>query len=149
MYLQKHPAVNITKYEIAELTRRPYLREYDTVARADNYFAEYRMLFLQRHSNERDIFRGGCIDVIKSRFLFVSHPASIYLYNQFQGLRPSGLRLSHQHSYPTLSSALNIFSDGVFLLLLKTALFGLECGYRDLEPGSDPTKDYTLLLRLR
>ena len=33
MYLQKHPAVNITKYEIAELTRRPYLREYDTVAR--------------------------------------------------------------------------------------------------------------------
>jgi hypothetical protein len=63
--------------------------------------------------------------------LFVSHPASIYLYNQFQGLRPSGLRLSglplsHQHSYPTLSSALNIFSDGVFLLLLKTALFGLK-----------------------
>ena len=63
--------------------------------------------------------------------LFVSHPASIYLYNQFQGLRPSGLRLSslplsHQHSYPTLSGALNIFSDGVFLLLLKTALFGLK-----------------------
>jgi hypothetical protein len=29
-------------------------------------------------------------------------------------------------SYPTLSSALNIFSDGVFLLLLKTALFGLK-----------------------
>jgi hypothetical protein len=26
----------------------------------------------------------------------------------------------------TLSSALNIFSDGVFLLLLKTALFGLK-----------------------
>jgi hypothetical protein len=55
--------------------------------------------------------------------LFVSHPASIYLYNQFQGLRPSGLRLSglplsHQHSYPILSSALNI--------LLKTALFGLK-----------------------
>jgi hypothetical protein len=25
------------------------------------------MLFLQRHSNERDIFRGSCIDVIKSR----------------------------------------------------------------------------------
>ena len=43
------------------------LREYDTVARADNYFAEYRMLFLRRHSNERDIFRGSCIDVIKSR----------------------------------------------------------------------------------
>jgi hypothetical protein len=44
-----------------------YLREYDTVARADNYFAEYRMLFLRRHSNQRDIFRGSCIDVIKSR----------------------------------------------------------------------------------
>jgi hypothetical protein len=63
--------------------------------------------------------------------LFVSHPASIYLYNQSQVLRPSGLRLpglplSHQHSYPTLSSAMNIFSDGVFLLLLKTALFGLK-----------------------
>jgi hypothetical protein len=63
--------------------------------------------------------------------LFVSHPASIYLYNQFQGLRPSGLRLSglplsHQHSYSTLSSALNIFSDGVLILLLKTALFGLK-----------------------
>ena len=58
--------------------------------------------------------------------LFVSHPASIYLYNQFQGLCPSGLPLSHQHSYPTLSSALNIFSDGVFLLLLKTALLGLK-----------------------
>jgi hypothetical protein len=43
------------------------LREYDTVARADNYFAEYRMLFLRGHSNERDIFRGSCIDVIKSR----------------------------------------------------------------------------------
>jgi hypothetical protein len=44
----------------------------------------------------------------------------------FQGLRPSGLHLSglplsHQHSYPTLSSALNIFFDGVFLLL-KTAV---------------------------
>jgi hypothetical protein len=33
-----------------------YLREYDTVARADNYFAEYRMLFSWRHGNERDIF---------------------------------------------------------------------------------------------
>jgi hypothetical protein len=43
------------------------LREYDTVARADNYFAEYRMLFSRRHSNERDIFRGSCIDVITSR----------------------------------------------------------------------------------
>ena len=28
------------------------LREYDTVARADNYFAEYRMLFLRRRSND-------------------------------------------------------------------------------------------------
>ena len=44
-----------------------HLREYNTVARADTYFAEYRMLFLRRHSNERDIFRGSCIDVIKSR----------------------------------------------------------------------------------
>ena len=43
------------------------LREYDTVQRADNYFAEYRMLFSRRHSNENDIFRGSCIDVIKSR----------------------------------------------------------------------------------
>jgi hypothetical protein len=43
------------------------LREYDTVARADNYFVEYRMLFLRRHSNERDIFHGSCIDVIISR----------------------------------------------------------------------------------
>jgi hypothetical protein len=53
------------------------LREYDTVARADNYFAEYRMLFSRRRGNERDIFkialdgtsffRGSCIDVIKSR----------------------------------------------------------------------------------
>ena len=58
--------------------------------------------------------------------LFVSHPASIYLYNQFQGLRLSGLPLSRQHSYPTLSSALNIFSGGIFLLLLKTALFDLK-----------------------
>ena len=32
------------------------LREYDTVARADNYFAEYRMLFLRCRGNERDIF---------------------------------------------------------------------------------------------
>jgi hypothetical protein len=53
------------------------LREYDTVARADNYFAEYCMLFLRRRGNERDIFeialdgtslfRRSCIDVIKSR----------------------------------------------------------------------------------
>jgi hypothetical protein len=51
--------------------------EYDTVARADNYFAEYRMLFLRRRGNERDIFeialdgtslfRRSCIEVIKSR----------------------------------------------------------------------------------
>jgi hypothetical protein len=62
--------------------------------------------------------------------LFVSHPASIYLYNQFQGLRLFGLPLSHQHSYPTISSALNIFFDGVFLLLLKTAfmIIRLEAG---------------------
>jgi len=54
-----------------------YLREYDTVARADNYFAEYRMWFSRRRGNERDIFEialdgtslfhGSCIDVIKSR----------------------------------------------------------------------------------
>ena len=53
------------------------LREYDTVARADNYFAEYRMLFSRRRGNERDIFEitldgtslfcRSCIDVIKSR----------------------------------------------------------------------------------
>jgi hypothetical protein len=43
------------------------LREYVTVARTDNYFAEYRMLFLRRHGNERHIFRGSSIDVIKSR----------------------------------------------------------------------------------
>ena len=53
----------------------PDLREYDTVPRADNYFAEYRMLFSRRRGNERDIFeialdgtshfRGSCIDVIK------------------------------------------------------------------------------------
>jgi hypothetical protein len=39
---------------------------------------------------------------------------SLYNYSR-------GLPLSHQHSYPTLSSALNIFCNGVFLLLLKTA----------------------------
>ena len=45
------------------------LREYDTVARADNYFAEYRMLFSRRRGNERAFsrLRGSCIDVIKSR----------------------------------------------------------------------------------
>jgi hypothetical protein len=54
-----------------------YLRKYDTVARADNYFAEYRMLFSRHRGNEHDIFkialdgtslfRGSCIDVIKSQ----------------------------------------------------------------------------------
>jgi hypothetical protein len=54
----------------------PLLREYDTVARTDNYFAEYRMLFSRCRGSERDIFkialdgtslfRGSCIDVIKS-----------------------------------------------------------------------------------
>jgi hypothetical protein len=49
----------------------------NTVARADNYFAEYRMLFSRRRGKERDIFeialdgtslfRGSCSDVIKSR----------------------------------------------------------------------------------
>ena len=59
------------------MSYKDILREYDTVARADNYFAEYRMLFSRRRGNERDIFeialdgmslfRGSCIDVIKSR----------------------------------------------------------------------------------
>jgi hypothetical protein len=46
------------------------LREYDTVARADNYFAEYRMLFSRRNSNERDILpiKIHC-RVILSRFV--------------------------------------------------------------------------------
>ena len=54
-----------------------YLREYDTVARADKYFAVYRMLFSRRRGNERNIFEialdgmslfcGSYIDVIKSR----------------------------------------------------------------------------------
>ena len=52
--------------QMTGITAENRLREYDTVARADNYFAEYRMLFLRRQSNERDIFRGNCIDVIKS-----------------------------------------------------------------------------------
>ena len=30
MYLQKNPGINISKYEIAELTRRPYLRLYNS-----------------------------------------------------------------------------------------------------------------------
>jgi hypothetical protein len=52
-----------------------YLKEYDTVARADNYFAEYRMLFSRRRGNEHDIFkialggtslfRGSCIKIWK------------------------------------------------------------------------------------
>jgi hypothetical protein len=58
--------MHITRVPIITFTDMN-LREYDTVARADNYFAEYRMLFSRRHSNERDIFRGICIDVIKSR----------------------------------------------------------------------------------
>ena len=63
--------------DTTEILLKVALREYDTVARADNYFAEYRMLFLRRRGNERDIFeialdgtslfRGSCIDVIKSR----------------------------------------------------------------------------------
>ena len=65
--------------------------------------------------------------------LFVSHPASIYLYNQFQDLRPSGLRLSglplsHQHSYPTLSSALNIFFRRRISLSFKNGIIRLEAG---------------------
>jgi hypothetical protein len=31
MYLQKNPGINITKYEIAELTRRPYLKPSEPV----------------------------------------------------------------------------------------------------------------------
>jgi hypothetical protein len=50
--------------DTTEILLKVALREYDTVAREDNYFAEYRMLFLRRHSNERDIFRGSCIDVL-------------------------------------------------------------------------------------
>jgi hypothetical protein len=62
---------------VTQIFRNGHLREYDTVARADNNFAEYRMLFSRRRGNERDIleiapdgtslFRGSCIDVIKSR----------------------------------------------------------------------------------
>ena len=54
------------KYKLKYWWKFRFLREYDTVARADNYFAEYRMLFSRRHSNTRDIFRGSCIDIIKS-----------------------------------------------------------------------------------
>jgi hypothetical protein len=65
--------------------------------------------------------------------LFVSHPASIYLYNQFQGLHPSGLRLSglplsHQHSYPTLSSALNISFRRRISPSFKNGIIRLEAG---------------------
>ena len=51
-------------YKVKEETA--ILSGHPAVARADNYFTEYRMLFSRRHSNERDIFRGNCIDVIKS-----------------------------------------------------------------------------------
>jgi hypothetical protein len=37
-------------------TATTHLREYNTVARVDNYFAEYRMLFSQCRGNECDIF---------------------------------------------------------------------------------------------
>jgi hypothetical protein len=79
------------------------------------------MLFSRRCGSERDIFE-----------IALDGTSLLYLYNQFQGLRPSGLHLSglplsHQHSYPTLSSALNIFSDGVFLLL-KTVFLS----YKDI-----------------
>ena len=57
---------NLTLWPWISIGFQILLREYDTVARADNYFAEYRMLFSPRHSNEHDIFRGSCIDVIKS-----------------------------------------------------------------------------------
>jgi hypothetical protein len=60
--------------------------------------------------------------------LFVSHPASIYRYNQFQGLRLSGLPLSHQHSYPTLSSALNIFFRRRISPSFKNSIIRLEAG---------------------
>ena len=42
----------------------------------------------------------------------------LFNYNTRNILRLSGLLLSHQHFYPTLLSALNIFCDGVVLLLL-------------------------------
>ena len=57
---------NLTLWPWISIGFQILLREYDTVARADNYFAEYCMLLLRRHSNEHDIFRGSCIDVIKS-----------------------------------------------------------------------------------
>jgi hypothetical protein len=53
-------------------------------------------------------------------------PAYIFIISSRVCVRLSGLPLSHQQSYPILSSTLNIFSDDVFLLLLKTALFGLK-----------------------
>ena len=52
----------------------------------------------------------------------------IYLYNQFQGLRLSGLPLSHQHCYPTLSSALNIFSRRRISPSFKNDIIRLEAG---------------------
>jgi AMMECR1 domain-containing protein len=64
----KHKYMSYVAYCVEnQLNNCNILKEYDTVARADNYFAEYRMLFLRRHSNERDMLRGSCIDVIKSR----------------------------------------------------------------------------------
>jgi hypothetical protein len=53
------------------------LRQYDTVARADNYFAEYRMLFLRRHSNERILNSSSVL--IKGRFLILSNAICIFL----------------------------------------------------------------------
>jgi hypothetical protein len=73
------------------------LREYDTVERADNYFAEYRMLFLRRRGNERDIFE------IARKLLFICNTRNI------------------QVKYCTILSI-----TAAFLLLLKTALFGLK-----------------------
>jgi hypothetical protein len=67
---------------------RVSLREYDTVERADNYFAEYRMLFLRRRGYER-----------------------LFNYNT----------RNIQVKYCTILSI-----TAAFLLLLKTALFGLK-----------------------
>jgi hypothetical protein len=64
-------------FTILSLDEARHIFVTDTVARTDNYFAEYRMLFSRCRGNERDIFkialdgtslfRGSCIDVIKSR----------------------------------------------------------------------------------
>ena len=42
--------MNIRDYQILHVDTN--LREYDTVARADNYFAEYRMLFSRCRGND-------------------------------------------------------------------------------------------------